>query len=294
MHSSKSSSNNLFGMHQKASVATRSQKYLLRHFNKTTKTVALTTVAGALIGLSISEFQHPRWLAKMTIQIGQVTMPAETGRLIETQLSATDRYNLPSFRLLVLQDMGLPTDVDNDPEAKVVFDSLRASPAKGSDLVDVEVSDYSRERAQAVLIASFNEFSREHQKEFESSVNDMKIELDRASAKLIAVKADSDRTYKTLEIRNVSGNISGNSSDDIVLTGTARLINKQIVALTEQTSQLRDAIDPLHTYPTRILVAPYAPQRPTTLGRTLLIAIGAALGLLLGASISAFRRTRRA
>ncbi|WP_158647002.1 hypothetical protein [Paraburkholderia azotifigens] len=225
----------------------------------------------------------------MTVQIGQVTMPEQAGQLIESQLSATDRYNLASSRLLVLQEMGLPTDVNNDREAKVIFDSLRATPAKGLDLIELEVSDYSRDRAQAALMASFKVFSAEHQKRFEPTVNDMKRALDLASAKLASVEADSDRTYKSIQ----SGNATGNNSHDILLTNTATLINEQIVALNKQTTELQGALSPLRTYPTRMLVAPYVPERPSTPSAKLLIAVGAALGMLVGAAIAALRNPRR-
>ncbi|TXC88855.1 hypothetical protein FRZ40_15355 [Paraburkholderia azotifigens] len=277
------------GMHQTPPVAERSHTHLLRHFAKSIKLIILTTVVGALIGTLTSQFQHPRWLAKMTVQIGQVTMPEQAGQLIESQLSATDRYNLASSRLLVLQEMGLPTDVNNDREAKVIFDSLRATPAKGLDLIELEVSDYSRDRAQAALMASFKVFSAEHQKRFEPTVNDMKRALDLASAKLASVEADSDRTYKSIQ----SGNATGNNSHDILLTNTATLINEQIVALNKQTTELQGALSPLRTYPTRMLVAPYVPERPSTPSAKLLIAVGAALGMLVGAAIAALRNPRR-
>jgi uncharacterized protein involved in exopolysaccharide biosynthesis len=280
-------------MHQTPTAASRSRTHLLRHFAKSIKLIILTTVVGALIGTLISQFQHPRWLAKMTVQIGQVTMPAQAGQPIESQLSATDRYNLASSRLLVLREMGLPTDVDNDREAKVIFNSLRATPAKGLDLIELEVSDYSRDRAQAALMASFNVFSTEHQKKFEPTVNDMKRELDIASAKLASVEADSDRTYKSIQSGNAQGSATGNNSHDILLTNTATLINEQIVALNKQTTELRGALSPLRTYPTRILVAPYVPERPSTPSAKLLIAVGAALGLLVGAAIAALRNPRR-
>ncbi|WP_143016687.1 Wzz/FepE/Etk N-terminal domain-containing protein [Paraburkholderia phenazinium] len=290
---SKNSPDILLGMHQTPTVASRSHTHLLRHFAKSIKLIILTTVVGALIGTLISQFQHPRWLAKMTVQIGQVTMPEQASQPIESQLSATDRYNLPASRLLVLSAMGLPTEVETNRDAKLIFNSLRATPAKGLDLIELEASGYSQDEARAALVASFNVFSAEHQKKFEPALEEMKRELDSTSAKLAAVQADSDRTYESIRSGNTQGSATGNNSHDILLTNTATLINEQIAMLNSKATQLREAISPLRTYPTRILVAPYVPQRPSTPSGKLLIAVGAALGLLVGAAFAALRNPRR-
>jgi uncharacterized protein involved in exopolysaccharide biosynthesis len=280
-------------MHQTPPVTTRSQAHLLSHFARSSKLIIITTIIGALIGTLISQFQHPKWLARMTVQIGQVTMPSQATQLLESQLSAIDRYNLPGTKLLVLKEMGLPTDVDENNEAKVIFNSLHATPAKGSDLIELEVSDYSRDRANAALIASFNVFSAEHQKKFEPALADMKRDLDTASTKLAAIQADSDRTYQSIHSGNAQGNGSGGNANDILLTNTAELLNGQIDALTRQKIELQGALSPLRTYPTRILVAPYVPVRPNTPSSKLLIAVGGALGLLVGAAFVALRNMKR-
>jgi uncharacterized protein involved in exopolysaccharide biosynthesis len=64
--------------------------------------------------------------------------------------------------------------------------------------------------------------------------------------------------------------------------------------LRNQVVQIQDALAPLRTYPTRIVETAYVPRRPSGPGKLLMIAAGAALGLLAGAAIAALRQMRRA
>jgi uncharacterized protein involved in exopolysaccharide biosynthesis len=281
-------------MDQTPSVTESSPSHFVRHFRRSVKFIILTTVVGALIGIALSQFLHPRWLARMTIQIGQVSSPGMASQLIENQLSASDRYNLAESRLLVLKQLGLQAPEYGNKESLIIFDTLRASPAKGPDLIELQVSSYSREQARAALLASFNVFSDEHQKKFEPAVEEMKRELENASTRLATAERDSDRTYDSIRSDNSQAGTASASARDVLLTSTATSINQQLLALANQTTQLRESLAPLRTYPTRIVGAVYVPERPSTPSKSLLIAAGAALGLLTGAAFSALRNSRRA
>jgi LPS O-antigen subunit length determinant protein (WzzB/FepE family) len=265
----------------------------MRHFNKSIKLIVVTTIIGALAGAAISQFLHPRWVAKMTIQIGQVSTPQSASQLIENQLSAADRYNLPSSRLLVIQDLGLPAPENGSRESNAIFDSLRATPGKGSDLIDLQVSAYSRQQARAAMMTSFTIFSAEHQKKFEPAVDNMERELESASARLATAERDAAHTYESIRATDTQASTSVANSRDILLTNTATLINGQILVLKQQTARLQEVISPLRTYPTRVVGAPYVPDRPSTPSRSLLIAAGAALGLLASAAFIALKNSRR-
>jgi LPS O-antigen subunit length determinant protein (WzzB/FepE family) len=265
----------------------------MSRFSKSIALIVITTVIGALAGLAIAQFLQPRWLAKMTIEIGQVTAPQMAPQLVESQLSAIDRYNLPSSRMLVLKNMGLQPPFEGNKQSNVIFDSMRATAAKGPDLIELEVSAYSRAQARDALMASFNAFVIEHQKKFEPSVNAMKGELESASSRLTTTESIANQTLQAIHSNDAQGGASGTSPRDILLSNTVTLVNGQVLVLRQQITALKEALSPLRTYPTQIVGTPYVPQRPSTPRRLLLVAVGCALGLMVGVAFLALRHAWR-
>lgn len=280
-------------MHQTPAVAPRSLSYIARQLAKSIKLVILTGVIGALVGAVMSPFVHPRWVARMTVQIGQISAPQGEGsvlsRPVENQLTAVDRYNLPALHLRVLSDLGLSAPENGDRASTLIFDSLLAAPARSADLIQLQVSAYSRAQATAALLASFKALSADQQKMFGPAVNDMKQQLADASAKL----AEAERDYQSIQSSTGEGNSGAPDSRNVLATNMATLINKQILDLRQQIAALQQSLSPLLTYPTRIVEAPYVPVRPSTPSTAMLIAIGAVLGLLLGVALAVHRIVRR-
>ena len=105
-------------------------RLLIRSF----KVILLGAFIGGALGLLASHAIHPHWTAKMAIQLGQVSIPDARGSLavqpLENQLTAIERYNLPSFRLQVLNELGLPSPDTGNPEADLIFKSLKATAAR--------------------------------------------------------------------------------------------------------------------------------------------------------------------
>ncbi len=263
-------------------------------FARSAKLLLLTSLIGALSAFALAYFQHPQWTAKMTVQIGQVTAPASSGlsasKLIEAQLTASDRYNLPSFRLGVLKEMKLPApDADNDASA-LIFDSLRATPAKSPDLLNVQVTALSSEQASGALSASFRVLALEHEKVFVPTVDRMKADLADSAAKLAVAEQEYRRTYNALK----SGGTTQSSSHDLFATNILAVISAQVLALSQRKVQFEEGLETLRTYPTRVLGELYVPQRPSSPGKLLYMVAGAAIGLMVGLMIALLRNSRRA
>lgn len=250
-------------------------------------------IAGAVLGLALSHIMQARWTAKMTVQIGQISTwdsrGGVTSRLIENQLTASDRYNLPSFRLSVLRALGLPDPDASNRAANLVFDSLRAAAAKSPDLVNVQVSAYSREAASAALITSMKAFSAEHQKQYEAAVRGMTRDLEEADAKLAAAERDYHVVNQVLKTGMAAGGAASGDTRNVLVTNMATLINAQILELNQRIRGYREALEPLRTYPTRIVGAIYAPVSPSTPGALALAVIGGALGMLVALTCALLR-----
>jgi len=268
---------------------------LLRLFAGSIKLIVLTGVVGALAGLLVSLVMHPRWTAKMTVQIGQLSSPAQGGvvsRLVENQLTAADRYNLPTSRLQVLLDLGLPAPDTGNRHANLIFDSLRATTGKSPDLLSLQVSAHAPDQAVAALTASFKVLSAEHQKVFEPSANRIRSNLESTSTRLAAAEREYTNGYAWLKSGANQKGLAGGTPRDILVSNMTALINTQIVELKKELIQLQEALEPTRSYPTRKMGDIYVPQRPTTPGRTFLIVAGAALGIVAGLLIALLRQYR--
>ncbi|WP_454757265.1 hypothetical protein [Cupriavidus campinensis] len=259
---------------------------------KNSKLIVALGLVGALAGLGASQVVKPRWVAKLTVQIGQLASANQgsmTFRLLENQLTAADRYNLPASRLQVVQAMGLPSP-SASPEARLVFDSLRASTGKSPDVISLQVSGYSRGQALSAMAASYKVLSTEHSKLFDPTYNQMKAELDDVNAKLDGAEKEYNQSLQSLKGSVAKG--TGNAAQDVLVTNLATVINGRILDLKRLATQLRDALAPSRTYPTRMLGELFVPDEPNTPGPALLIASGTALGLALGALIAFLRRSK--
>lgn len=276
-------------MHQTPVTASPPHPAIVRQITKSAKLIVVTGIVGALVGGVVSYFLQPKWVGRMTIQIGQISSPQGNGvvsRPIENQLSATDRYNLPGLRLQVLRNLGLPAPDGGPRESRLIFDTLQATPSRAPDLIKLQVSASSREQAEAALMASFKRFSAPHEDMFSPALSALKGELDNASAKLAAAEQDYIRSYESVQSSSSQNGGKGNDARNVLVTSTATLINQQILDLRQQKAELQEAVSPLLTYPTRVVEAPYVPIRPSTPSTLVVIAIGAIVGLLLGLAFS--------
>ncbi|NYH18482.1 hypothetical protein [Paraburkholderia bryophila] len=281
-------------MHHPTAATRRASYGLVTQATGSIRQIILIGVFGALAGGVVSFFVQPKWVARMTIQVGQVSLPQGNSsgqggvksRSIENQLTAVDRYNLPAMHLRVLNELGLPEPDSGSRDAKVVFDTLTAMPARNPDLIMVQVSAYSRDAATEALAASFKLFAAPNQAIFDPVVNDLKSQLASTSAKLAQAEQDYARISATLQSSTAQRNANTSDPRNVLVTNAATLINQQILGLREQAIELQQATSPLLTYPTRVVEAPYTPSRSNTPGAALLVAIGGALGLLIGVALA--------
>ncbi|KMQ80260.1 hypothetical protein BPMI_00197 [Candidatus Burkholderia pumila] len=273
-----------------------SPSVVVRQITKSGKLIIGLVVVGALVGAAASVVTKPRWVASMTVQIGQISAPVEAGvvsRPIENQLTASDRYNLPGLRLSVLKDLGLNPPDNGDRSSLLIFNTLMATPARGPDLIKLQVSAYSREQAQAALQASFNSFSDMHQKIYGPAVDELKHNLADTQSRLKAAEKEYQQAYGSIQPSTGQGNSKPVDSRNVLVSNMVTQINLQVLQLRSQVAELEQANSPLLTYPTRIVEAPYAPLRANTPSRVVMILIGGFLGLLVGIAFAARRIARR-
>ncbi|MGO4303109.1 MULTISPECIES: hypothetical protein [unclassified Cupriavidus] len=259
---------------------------------RSAKMVLATTIVGGLIGFALFHLHEPRWTARMLVKLGQITTFAESGvavRPIESQMTAVDQINQPAYRFNVLKNLGLPAPDGGNADATLIFDSLRAAPGRGTDLLAVQVNAHSPELAAKALTASFALIEREHQKMYNDVVERMKKELADTNAKLTVAEQEYAKAYDSLK---VSQGRDGPAVRDLFTTNIAATVSRQVIDLQRRKTQLEDSLEPIRTYSTRIMDAPYVPATPSSPGRTVYVGLGALAGLIFGIALFVLTRIR--
>lgn len=263
---------------------------------KAVKVVALAGALGAVAGLGVAQLLHPRWTGKLTIQIGQITTPSGAGgvtsRPIENQLTAVERYNSPTLRLRVLKSMGLPEPQTGAANADQIFETLRATPARSPDVLNVQVSAYSREQATRALATSYEILAAEHHALLAPAVTRMKSDLAMIANRLTATEQEYTRLYKSLDVAGQRVN-STTSSRDVLLSNVTATVNTQALKLRQESTDLSEALSPIRTYATRPIGETYVPERPSSASTAMITAIGAALGVIASIAFLLFQHSKR-
>lgn len=255
------------------------------------KLIVLLGAVGALGGAAAGMVIKPKWVAKVTVQVGQLSSASPNGissRLLENQLTVADRFNAPTLRLDVLHAMGFPGPASHR-DAQLYFDTLRAGTGRSPDTVNLQVSGYSREGAIDAIKASFQVLSAAHSQLFDPTFVRLKSELDELNGKMAASQQEYDKSLQALK---ASAGRTSSSAQDILVTNLTSVLNNQVLDLKKQTALTQESLEPARTYPTRMLGQPYAPEEPSTPGPALLTVAGTALGIVIGALIAFVRRQR--
>ncbi|TXI82684.1 MAG: hypothetical protein E6Q40_12010 [Cupriavidus sp.] len=169
-----------------------------------------------------------------------------------------------------------------------MFDTLRAGTGKSPDVINLQVSGYSRESALAAVDASYRLLSKQHHKLFDPSYERMTQELNVVNSKLAEAEQDYKKALQSLKGGVAKGN--ANATEDVLVTNLAMVIEGRVANLRNQARQLQESLEPSRTYPTRLLGEHYVPDEPSTPSTALLVIACTALGLTIGALVAFIRR----
>jgi hypothetical protein len=265
----------------------------VRILAKSFKLILLAGLIGAALGLVASQLVHPRWVAKMAIQLGQLSTPDANGSIVtqplENQLTATERYNLPNFRLQVLSALGLPPPETGNEDSDLLFKSLKATAGRSPNVINVEASAYSRESAAAALETAVKTFSATHRTLFDQAVNSMQRNLATAQNKLATAQRDYARVGETLKSSTSSRAAGVPGTFAVLASNTATLINGQILDLQRQVAAYQNALEPFRSYPTKEMGPAFVPTRSSTPSAPVFSAAGAVIGFMLAAAFALLR-----
>ncbi|AZG13631.1 MULTISPECIES: hypothetical protein [Cupriavidus] len=261
-------------------------------YARSIRIVVVTAIIGAIVGFALFQLHEPRWTAKMLVKLGQVTAFVDAGvaiKPLDSQLTTVELVNQPNYRFGVLDAVGLPKPYEGHAESTLVFESLRATPGRGADLVAVQVNANSPEQAKKVLSASYALLTREHTNMFNDAVDRMKKDLADTNARLAAAEEEYAKVFDAMKTSQAR---EGTAMRDLFATNIAATVSRQVLDLQRRKTQLEYSLEPVRTYPSRLVDAPYVPTAPTSPGRTVYIGLGALVGIIFGIALTVLSRLR--
>lgn len=224
----------------------------------------------------------------MLVQIGQI---GGASNLLADPNNVVQRMKFPGFVTQVLQSLNLPSDESKSDHSALIKKTLTATLAKGGNLLEMTVSGYSPEEAQANLSAAFRILQNEHAMLLTPSVTKLKNNLADATASLKKIEDERTAILEPIKKVNSAGNIERKFSESILLASMLKSNDSETRAFRDQINSLEEQLSPYRTFNTKVVTDIYVPKRAAYPKKI----IGALIGLLLGliiAGIWAFIRDR--
>ncbi|NKI68020.1 hypothetical protein GN109_01200 [Collimonas pratensis] len=224
------------------------------------------------------------WKATAALQIGQ--LPVNPTTLIEPTAQAAERFNQRQLQDQALLSVGLPLD-EQDGRVRLLRKTLKATPGKNTDFVDVSVAAYSQEDAKTYLNAAILALIKAHDARLAPLIKNLDDRI--ATNALQMSEAASEKTRLEANLKNASASPSGGKFEPSVIA--INLISKQddlIRGLTAERAALIDLHTKTNTFPTTIVDAIYVPERPASPKLSIFLAIGLILGALIGTILAMF------
>lgn len=256
----------------------------------------LACIAAAMVCAAVLAKVLPaRWQAETTLQIGKMpsgsaangTQPTAFA-LIEPPGQAIERLKLRELQERVLTAAGFSTDEKLDVRTKLFKQTLKATPIKNSDFIQIRIAGFSRDEAQKNLTAVANALIASHNRLFFPTEKRLTMQLQDKRRQIAMAQAERAR----LEAR-LAG--AGKSSSDtrfapnIVALNLLDFKEAELHKLTTEQAWLEDVLAPAQTYPTAAIDAAHVGDTPYFPKLSLFLAAGAFLGLLLGLGVVLWR-----
>ncbi|WP_211444011.1 Wzz/FepE/Etk N-terminal domain-containing protein [Collimonas humicola] len=242
--------------------------------------VVATAVAGGLWSITPAQ-----WRASATLQIGQ--LPVTPTTLIESTAQAAERFNQRQLQDQALVSAGLPLDESVDNRTRLLRKTLKATPGKNTNFVDVTVAAFSQENAKSYLNAAILALIKTHDERLAPLMKNLDDRLAVNSRQMTEAAAEKIRLEAVLKSAAASAN--GIKFEPNVLA--SNLASKQedlIRGLTAERAALVDLHTKTNTFPTMVVDAIYAPAAPASPKLPIFLVIGLTLGALAGVVLALF------
>lgn len=260
---------------------------------KSLKFIVLGLVVGVLLGFGLTTVMHPKYKASAVLQIGQLPVPSGAGfnfEPIEAAAQILERFRLRETMSQVLSGAGLPTTDPAPPAASLAKSTLKLTPVRSTNFIQLNVSGYSPAAAEKTLISVANLLVAAHNKEFDEIVKTYREQL--ASYKRQITDGTAELSKLDTSRANANGTSAGKFESNIVAINLADAKKSELRRLQADRLLLESALSSARCYPTKVIDAPLAEHDPYSPPTFPIIAILGLAGLFAGVFIAWLRRDR--
>lgn len=245
-------------------------------FGRYFKVLISSCIIGAILG-GIAWYVHrPIWTGNMTVQVGQLWTEG-MARPFDVPTNIIDVVNEPSFRLKVAQMANGEDEPSGRMEARLVFNSLRASPSKAPGTLYVQVSAHSKDLASKALRETFDAVAARDSAAYKSAYSKWASALGEVNKQVSENEAvvDAARTSTSMGQREPA-------IRDVLAYNMIAVAGRELSDLRKEKGQLEDSMSSVRSYPTRMLGEVYVPNEPTSPSRSTFVLVGVLAGLMVG------------
>lgn len=258
------------------------------------KFIVLGLLVGVLLGFGLTLVMHPKYKASAVLQIGQLPVPNGAGfgfEPIEAAAQILERFRLRETMSQVLSGAGLPTTDPAPPAASLAKSTLKLTPVRSTNFIQLTVSGYSPAEAEKTLISVANLLVAAHAKEFDEIVRSYRDQL--ASYKRQITDGTADLSKLDASRANANGASGGvKFESNIVAINLADAKKSELRRLQADRLMLESALSSARCYPTKVIDAPLAEHEPYSPPTFPIIAILGLAGLFAGVFVAWLRRER--
>jgi hypothetical protein len=242
--------------------------------------IAALTVIAAVVGGGLSFLQARVWQATSVIQIGQVDEAQPT--VLEPPEQVVARMRSDSFTSRVLAQVPLSAGKDEATVSELVRHTLHADALSGTSFVQLSVRAFSPGDAEAVLAEAQRQLIAIHSGLESGAVDRLHTRLSEIDRDIETAKARHDRLDARLAAMT-GGAKGGQKAVDALLNDMmSSTTHDQLIKLQAERADVVMRLSADHTYNTRPIGAIVVSRRPVAPKRSLYVAFGALVGLLLG------------
>jgi uncharacterized protein involved in exopolysaccharide biosynthesis len=242
----------------------------------------LSTLIALILALTLSK----QWNATATLRIGHI--PPDTSefklitsepKVIEAPLQTIERLKLMGFKQKVLIDLGLPTEEGVDRRTDLFVNSLKGNAIQNTDFISLSIRGYTANEARNSLKAVVKEIQAAH------ILITMPLKNRTFKESLVTTTALANTTREIAELKSQMTQINkSNSAFAPSIVAINLLTAKETEEQSLQSQHIQDSarLDAFDEQATTLVNTIDVSTKPVFPKRSIFLAIGALLGLLVG------------
>lgn len=242
-------------------------------------------ITALIVAVALKFAIPPQWQASATIQIGQ--LPINPTTLIEPTAQAAERFKQRQLQDQALTAIGLPLNEDNDDRTRLFRKTLKATPGKNTDFVDISVAGLSQADAKNNLNSAVQALISTHNTRLAPMVKNLNDRLEANTRDML--QATTEKARLEANLKNATGSSAGARFEpSVVAISALAKLDDLIRALTNEQAALMDLRTKTDSFPTMLVNAIFVPVKPYFPKLSVFLIAGLILGAIIGAAVALF------